>query len=315
MIQLFNRDGAGDTEIVSAVGLVSSGVSFDKWEPLLPLGVREVEAIVGPEPLEALSDYYMAFSDLGDDGSPMSEALGFLRQSVAMFTWLRVIPTLDAQHDGNGRSRRLGENERGLTALQEFKDEQNILRMAYEAADALVAVMDRAAFPFWTGSRRWRLRDGLLVRSREEFDNYYHIGSHRLFVTLLPVMREVQVSDIAPVLGRHLGVLLSEPEGPAALRLGERARRALVLLSMKKAVERLPVEVIPEGIVQVQQSQPVRSRLRAEKSARDSVAASLGDDARRILEALQADVADLDGEARADDYIAGPIVHSRGMSF
>lgn len=315
MKQLFNRDGDGEREIVSAVGLISNCVSFDKWEPLLPLGVREVEAIVGPEPVEALSRYYLEHGDLAGDGDTMADALRFLRQAVAMFTWLRVIPTLDAQHDGNGRSRRLGENERGLSALQEFKDEQNILRMAYEAVDALIEVMDRGAFTFWTGSRRWRQREGLLVRSKEEFDEFYRIGSHRLFVTLLPVMREVQSAEIAPVLGRHLGALLDGSAAAPVSALADRARRALVLLTMKKAVERLPVEVIPEGVVQVQQSQPVKSRLRAEQSARTAVAASLGDDARRILEALQAEVAAIEGGAAADDYITGPIVHSKGLSF
>ena len=233
-----------------------------------------------------------------------------------MFSWLKIIPTLDAQHDEGGRSRRLGENEKGLTALQEFKDEENITRLAYEATDALVEALDRGAFSFWTESRKYRQREGLLIRSKEEFDEYYNIGSHRLFVTLLPIIREVQGADVAPVLGRkYLTALLQGDEAVTDV-LKDSAARAVALLSIKKAVERLPVEVIPEGIVQIQQSQPVKSRLKAEQSARAAVAASLGADAARCLGRLQQLVAELEAEGdQVESYISGPIVHSKGMSF
>ena len=85
---------------------------------------------------------------------------------------------------------------------------------------------------------------------------------------------------------------------------------------MQKAIERLPVEVIPEGVVQIQQSQPVNSRLRAEQSARAAVAASLGADAKKYIENIQDTVAQLDAEGETPDHTKpGPIVHSKGMSF
>ena len=296
-IKLFNRDGNGSAEIVAAVGLISNGISFDKWEPVLPFGIRDVEAIVGHEAVVSLADFYKN-SQVPDgvDVDVAAEVLGYLQQAVAYFAWLKIIPTLDAQHDETGRSRRLGENEKGLTALQEFKDEENITRLAYEAADALVEVLDRSKYPAWLLSRKYRQREGLLIRSKEEFDEYYNIGSHRLFVTLLPIIREVQGAEVAPVLGRKYLAALLDGDPVLSELLKETASRAVALLTMKKAVERLPVEVIPEGVVQIQQSQPVKSRLRAEQSARASVAASLGADAQRNLDHLQQLVAELDAE-------------------
>ena len=263
--------------------------------------------------VEALADYYE--NGEGDDVA-MADALAYLQQAVAFFTWLKIIPTLDAQHGDTGRAKSLGENEKGLTALQEFKDEENILRLAYEATDALVEALDREAFPFWIESPKYRQREGLLIRSKEEFDNYYIIGSHRLFVTLVPIIREVQGATVAPVLGKYLAPILSGEDSDTFTLMKATAARAVALLTMQKAVERLPVEVIPEGIVQVQQSQPVKSRLRAEQSARASVAASLGADATRALEYLQQLVAQLDADGEeVDTSITGPIVHSKGMSF
>ncbi len=317
-MKLFNVQADGSSEITAAIGLISNDVDFSKWEPVLPLGIREVTAIIGPEPVKALADFYTGATEPDEDRSPeATAALKYLQQAVALFTWLKIIPTLDAQHDGTGRSRRLGENEKGLTALQEFKDEQNILRLAYEATDALIELMDRAAFPFWTKSRKYNLRRGLLIQSKEEFDEYYNIGSHRLFVTLLPIIREVQGAQVAPVLGsKYLSLLLSGEDSEITGLLKEPAARAVALLTMQKAIERLPVEVIPEGVVQIQQSQPVNSRLRAEQSARAAVAASLGADAKKYIENIQDTVAQLDAEGETPDHtMPGPIVHSKGMSF
>ena len=317
-MKLFNIQDDGSREIVTAIGLISSDVDFSKWEPVLPLGIRDVTAIIGPEPVNALAKFYAGDIAAATDGSPAAtDALKYLQQAVAFFTWLKIIPTLDAQHDGTGRSRRLGENEKGLTALQEFKDEQNILRLAYEATDALIEIMDREAFPFWVKSRKYNLRKGLLIQSKEEFDEYYNIGSHRLFVTLLPIIREVQGAQVAPVLGRkYLSLLLSGEDSEITDLLKEPAARAVALLTMQKAIERLPVEVIPEGVVQIQQSQPVNSRLRAEQSARAAVAASLGADAKKYIENIQDTVAQLDAKGETPDHtMPGPIVHSKGMSF
>lgn len=312
-ITIFNRDGHGADEIVAAVGLISSSITFDKWEPLIPFGIREVTAIVGPEVYEAISAFYVA--DEKDADPAMTEALHYMQQAVAFFTWLRVIPTLDAQHDIAGRSKRLGENEKGLTALQEFKDEENILRLAYEAVDALVECLERNEFKFWTTSRKYRIRRECLIRTKEDFDEYYYIGSYRLFVTLLPIMREVQQSQVAPVLGDAILRSLLDGNGAECEQYREPASRAVALLTMQKAVERLPVEVIPEGVVQVQQSQPVKSRLRAEQEARAAVAASLGEDARRILERLQLMINDASAADADDSYTPRPIVHSKGMTF
>lgn len=317
-MKLFNVQGDGSREIVNAIGLISDDVDFSKWEPVLPLGIRDVVAIIGPEPVNALAEFYEGTIAEGPDGSTgASEALKYLQQAVALFTWLKIIPTLDAQHDGTGRQRRLGENEKGLTALQEFKDEQNILRLAYEATDALIEILDREAFPFWTESRKYNLRRGLLIQTKDEFDEYYNIGSHRLFVTLLPIIREVQRAQVAPVLGRkYLSLLLSGEDSEVSELMKEPASRAVALLTMQKAIERLPVEVIPEGVVQIQQSQPVNSRLRAEQSARAAVAASLGADAKKYIENLQDIIAQLDAEGETPDQsMPGPIVHSKGMSF
>ena len=317
--RLFGRDGDGAQEILELIGVISAGVSFDKWEPLFPFGIRDVSAIVGRSVVLDLADVYNAEEgeqrDLVMSIEGMEEALTYLRQAVALFTWLKIIPTLDAQHDENGRSRRLGENEKGLTALQEWKDEQNILRLAYEAVDALIETMTIHHHQYWLDSPKYSMRKSLLVRNKEEFDEYYNIGSHRLFVTLLPMLREIQQGSVAPIVGSDRMRQLVGGDSLLESILGDTARRALVLLTMEKAIRRLPVEVMPEGIVQVQFSQPVSSRLKADKEARQAVADSLAADGGLALSRLADLVAGLEQKENRSSYVGGPIVHSKGISF
>lgn len=314
-MQLFNKDNRGREELVAAIGVISKDITFEKWAPALPLGTRNLAAIVGRDVVNELDSLYRKAEPSGEEVLAISLA----QQAVAMFTWLKILAPLDAQHGNAGRGKTLGENQHGMTALQEWEDKESIRAMAYEATDALIEVLDTNEWDWWLTSAKCQQRAGLLLPSKEVFDEYYTIGSHRLFLTLLPMIAEVQAGDIAPIVtSAHMDQLLSGDGLEAGVRtkLLELARRPLALLTMKKAVERLPVEVLPEGIVQVQQQATVKQKLRAEKSAREAVAASLGADAERYLQLLQDAVSALDSdEGEVDYYLSGPTVQSKGITY
>lgn len=300
---------------MAAIGVISKDITFEKWAPALPLGTRNLAAIVGRDVVNELDSLYRKAEPSGEEVLSISLA----QQAVAMFTWLKILAPLDAQHGNAGRGKTLGENQHGMTALQEWEDKESIRAMAYEATDALIEVLDTIGWDWWTSSVKCRQRAGLLLPSKEVFDEYYMIGSHRLFLTLLPMIAEVQAGDIAPIVtSAHMEQLLSGEglDTEVRAKLLELARRPLALLTMKKAVERLPVEVLPEGIVQVQQQATVKQKLRAEKSAREAVAASLGADAERYLQLLQDAVSALDSdEGEVDYYLSGPTVQSKGITY
>lgn len=314
-MQLFNKDNHGGEELVNAIGVISKDITFEKWAPVLPLGTRNLAAIVGRDVVNELDGLYRKSEPSGEE----LLAVGLARQAVAMFTWLKILAPLDAQHGNAGRGKTLGENQHGMTALQEWEDKESIRAMAYEATDALIEVLDTNEWDWWTSSSKCRQRAGLLLPSKEVFDEYYMIGSHRLFLTLLPMIAEVQAGDIAPIVtSAHMTQLLSGDglDTEVRVKLLELARRPLALLTMKKAVERLPVEVLPEGIVQVQQQATVKQKLKAEKSAREAVAAALGADAERYLQLLQDAVSELDSDAgEVDYYLSGPTIQSKGITY
>ena len=312
---IFDRDSDGGREIAEVVGMMSDRADFNVWRPIIPLGMRDVSAIIGPEPVRALAAIYESRADQEPDGERYADALRYLQQAVAMFTWLKIIPTLDAQHDTTGRTRRIGDNEKGLTALEQYKDEANIQRLAYEATDALVETLEAGAFDFWTTSKSYTMRASLLLRSKAEFDNYYNLGSHRLFVTLLPMMREAQAANVAPVLGPEWLRAVLARDGSAPERMADHASRALALETMRLAILRLPVEVLPEGIVQINLSAPVSQRLRAERDARESVAANLGAAVEDSLRLLADEVRAATPEITEAPYVRRPLDHRKGFSF
>ena len=322
---LFNKANKGAEELVSVLGLIDSDLTFEKWAPIIPLGVRDLKAVVGDDTVKALDDFYK--EDTGENGEndteeqiaekeAKREAVRLAQQAAGMFTWLKVIPTLEAQHGNAGRGKRLGENEHGLTGAQEFKDEDNIRNMAYEAIDALVELLDDKAFDFWTNSPKKKAIEKLLIKDKETFDLYYHTGSHRLFLTLVPMIREVQEDHIIPILTRARFDRLLQGDETLTAKLMDAARRPLALLAIKKAVERLPIEILPTGIVQVQQSATVRDKVRAEKAARESVAAALAADAAAQLEKLTDLVMELEaGETPVDYHVNGPTLQTKGITF
>ena len=318
--KLFNRDGDGDKELVNVLGLIDRDLEFTKWEPILPLATKELVSIIGPEPVTALDAYYREDTKpQADADKDWDEALRLAQQAIAMFAWIKVIPTLDAQHSTAGRGKHLGENEHGMTAVQEFKDEENIRSMAYQAVDALVAEMEEKAFSWWTSSKKHQQLQTLLIRDKDTFDEFFVIGSHRLFLTLIPMIREVQDAYLVPILGYQRMSALLDGTSDLPANILPMAQRPLALLAMKRAVERLPIEVLPDGIVQVQQVGMVRDRMKAEQQARNSVAQNLGKDADEFLNMLSNAIQKMEADAKVIDepdyYVPQATIQKTGITF
>ena len=286
MKMIFDRNGEGRQELVAALGMISDSLDYSKWKPVLPLAARQLTCIIGADVFSEIVDLYRT-----DDLDPEKEELVFMAQrAVAYFAWVKVVPTLDAQHGGSGRQKKLGENEKGLT-------EMNILNLAYESVDALVGFLEEKQFDFWEKSRAKRQMDGLLIRTKDEFDEFYHIGSHRLFLILVPILREIQRTDILPVVGKERYDWLVRRDSNVCDTLLEECQRPLALLAVK-------------------QTGTIKEKLRAEKEARKSVADSLQADADRYLQELQDTVAALDAAPEeVDFYVSGPTLQSKGITF
>ena len=316
MKTIFNKQNNGGEELVKVLGMIDQDTTFSKWEPYVELSVRKLVSIIGLDVYDKALEIY---NPKETDPQPSEDEYEFIermQQCIALFTWVKVIPTLDAQHGNNGRQRRLGENEKGLTALQEYKDEANILNMAYESVDALIAFMDKKAFEFWINSPKKEAINKLLIKSKDEFDSYYIIGSHRLFLTLIPIIKEIQDRHIIPVITRANYDLLISEDKDTVDKLKDAVCRPLALLTIRQAILRLPVEILPDAIVQVQQVGNIKERIKAEAEARRSVAEELEQSAKTDLSDLQDIIIEMNSaEEEPDLYILKPTINTKGVTF
>ena len=312
--RIFDIRRPGSEEIADSVGLIGRCVSFEKWQPLIHFGISEVASKIDPKAVDYICNAYEGQSP-GEDPQ-MDVVISQLQQAVSFFTWLRIIPTLDAQHDEAGRGKRLGENEKGLTALQEWKDEENIRRLAFEATDRLLVMLDEGRFDWWAECPGCKYRWTNLLRNKREFDRYYVLHNHLVFMYIRPIIDEVQYSVIRPSVGAERFDRLLKEREKFNQELLEAAQRPLALLVMARAFRRLSAEILPGGATQLQMSQPVASRMKADREARESVAAELEDSGRDALRRLEAMVAELDKSETTDTFFgARHISHSRGFSF
>lgn len=324
---IFNKNGNGAEEIHRLVGMIDSDLDFNKWEPWLKAATRQITSVAGKEVFDAAYLFYHTgvIEGITDQDELLTVFLEKVQTSNVLFAWLKIIPTLDAQHGNAGRQKRIAENERGLTAVEQYKDESNILNLAYDSLDDLLdfLTINAGKLPFWTDSQVYKAMQVLIIPDFATFDGFYTISSFRLFVTILPWIREVQDNDLIPVMKRDrmdtfLKALKKNDSELAdyerkLVALKDKIYRPVVLLSMVKAFKRLPVQAIPEGLVQVQIVGTVKERLRATESAIKSQIANLTDDAKDAMNSLEIELSNLEGSE--EPFVSEARIIGNGFTF
>lgn len=319
---IFDKDGKGAQEVHDVIGMIDAELKFHKWKPWLSHTTRQITSVIGKDVFSKIVELYK--SDTSEELD--LELIRKVQTSNTLFAWLKIIPTLDAQHGNTGRQKRLGESEKGLTAEEQFKDENNILTLAYESLDSLLDFLNEniKTFDFWEKSEVYKSMSGLLISDFRTFNQYYTIDSFRLFIAILPWIKESQDVNIIPVL-----TLQGLEQFKAALAKKETGRtdqdkqwialqnfiyRPLVLFSMLLAFKRLPVQAIPEGLVQVQIVGTVKERMRATESAIKQQILNLSNDADKALDILINELAKLNDES-LDSYVAKVRMVGKGLIF
>ena len=230
---------------------------------------------------------------------------------------MRLLPSLDAGHSNSGRKKIVGSEERALTAVEAYKDETNILNLGYEALEDLLSYLETNAIPEWLTSETRKSTANLLVPTLEIFNEKFKIGSARLFYTLVPMLREVQDLQVVSVIkATRVTEIIeafaekaddrSEPQKALVTLTQDYIRRPMVLATMALALQRLPVELMPEGIVQTQVVGTVKEKLVANEQTRKALIQSLERDASIGFTTLQEQIAILEGAVATERYVEAP---------
>ena len=237
-----------------------------------------------------------------------------VQRPVAILACLRLYQKNDLSHEDDGRKFKVSTD--GTDKLpwewQLDRDDAIQLEAYYRAVDSLIDYLDAEQVEEWTESRLYRETRSLIVRNAGEMDRYYPIQrSGRLYLLLVPFLREAQVMTVQDAYGSGWKDLLDEDLDTDSSKSESAAHYAAAmatcLLAMSTALTRLPLKVLPCGVV--------RGYL-AESGMRESEPATL-DDVQRAADWMRADAARWvdkmkrarDGEA--PDYELLPCNHPR----
>ena len=337
---IFNKSNTGGIELRDLLGFIDKSTNFDRWKTWIELSVRQITQLTGTELYKLADTHYNSEnyqaeeteSEVPAEGEEpptpptysnavLDELVRVMQLTNALFAYVKLLPSLDAGHGNSGRKKEIGETERALTAVEAYKDEVNILNLAYEALDQLIAYCEANKITEWTESSVRKLTAELLISNPETFNLYFQLNSVRMFYTLVPIIREVQRLEVVPTISQAKvnDILIAlkaetptEPQKTLIALVQDFIRRPLVLDTMAVALERLNMDVFPDGILQTAIVGSIKEKRIALDESRKSLIASLRKDAAEGWTMLQNE---LSKGTLAEIYVKVPKEAGAGFRF
>ena len=180
-----------------------------------------------------------------------TELLKKVQRPIAILATLRLYRKNDLSHEDDGRKFKISTD--GTDKLpwewQLDRDDAMHLEEYYRAVDALIRYLNKTNLQEWTESDTYLEAQKLIIRSGRELNRYFPTeGSERLYLMLVPFIREVQTRTVSRAYGEKWLELLGEKGTETEAHYA--ASMAVALLAMSAALRRLPLRLFPMGVVQ-----------------------------------------------------------------
>lgn len=243
---IFNKDNKGAQELRELTGNYYANNKFDKIAGEIELAAEELAALVGDGVMELAEKYY---AEPGDDAD--AELVRKVQRPVAILATLRMYRKNDLSHEDDGRKFKMATDgsEKLPWEWQLDRDDALHLEEYYRAVDALIRYLNKQELAAWTATPSYKLAQTLIIRSGEAFDSYFPIErSERMFLMLLPFIREAQMLTVKRAYGSNWDALLAEKDVPET-DAHFAACKAVALLAMSMALRRLSLSLIPGGVL------------------------------------------------------------------
>lgn len=256
---------------------------FAKIQGDIEQATEELAALVG--------EGVIAMAEKAEEGDPLRLKV---QRPVAILATLRLYQKNDLSHEDDGRKFKVSTDGTDKLPWEWQLDRDDALQMEayFRAVDALINHLNKTKPEEWTSTPLYRSMQQLIVRSGSDFDRYFPIQrSERTYLLLVPFIREAQLMTVQDAYGADWDKLLAETAGNETAA-HYAASMAVCLLAMATALTRLPLKLLPCGVVR---------GYMAESGMRESEPASL-EDVRRASDWMRADASRwLDKMKRARD--------------
>lgn len=273
---IFNLDNQGAAELRRMTGNYYAGNDFSAIEMDIFDATDELIQVIGRAVYDKAEKAY-----LGGGADGMEKLVQLVQRPIALLAALRYFQRNDVSHEDSGRKVKLSSDgtDKIPWEWQLDRDDSVHLQAYYSAVERLIRWLNESKDADWQASDAFRHAKGLLIRSGREFDTYFPIAqSERMYILLLPFLRETQIARVAPSYGDGFPELLATESSDVRYA----ASKALALLTMSVGLRRLPLQLIPYSVVQ---------GFNAANGMADSNPASLAD-AQRMAAILEADAAE-----------------------
>ena len=285
---IFNRNNNGAEELRDLTGNYYANNEFNKIKSDIKVATYHLCKIVGDAVYARALQAYINQEASGTDEGQIADVAKFVelvQRPIAIMATLQMYRKNDVSHEDSGRKVVVASDGTDKIPWEWQLDRDDAIHMEeyYQAVEQLIDYLNKTQLKEWMESEPKRLADTLLIRSGREFDKYFPIqSSERMYLLLVGFIREVQIRHIRPAYGADKwDALLKERSTPES-EVRFAACKATALLSMSLALLRMPLQLIPGGVVRNYMS---------ENGMRESLPASV-DDVNRLASWLQQDATD-----------------------
>jgi hypothetical protein len=316
---IFNKNQNGADELKSLLGFVFASNSFDNIATDISLAERKIKMLIGQTIWSLAETHYQGDDYLSTDNDADKKKLDALVQAIQLpVAYLAVAsyaPHADVTHSDKGRQIMVGEKEKPAFEWQIERDNKALRAKAAETTDILLEVIETDFIDAWKETPEFAAIKQRLIPSAREFDKIFPINQSRaLYIALGPFMAEVERLRILPAVGQAnfdkllnllKGETLTPPDDVNIPLLLARLRPPLAFFTLAAGVQRLSIELLPDGIVQSFESERMTQRASrpAEQADRWELSRRLTDEAERMMLGVQDQVSRLAALAEGTTFV------------
>ncbi len=249
---IFNKDKNGTAELRALTGNYYKSNDFAKVEVFIDRATEELQDIVGNALITKVDKLYNSTEEITDSDKTLIKKL---QRPIAIRATLLLYQRNDISHEDSGRKVKLdNDNEKLPWEWQLERDDRIHLEDYYQGVDSLIKYLDEQKTEEWMITKKRLGIHGLLIRSGKDFDDFFPLNSERVYIMLLPFLKEAQRKYIKPVFGEdrfdELLNTISQADGNTTLPDEyEYSGAPLALMTISKALTRMPISIMPEGLV------------------------------------------------------------------
>lgn len=287
---IFNKTDNGNEELRTLTGSYYASNDFEKIKTDILLATEELSKVVGTAVISKANAVYNAITPETDE--TYRELVQYIQLPIALLATLSMYQRNDVSHEDSGRKVKIDStNEKLPWEWQLKRDDELHLNSYYKAVDRLITFLDLKNPDEWKNSDQKKVSSSLFIRNAAMFDTQFPInGSGRMYMLLLPFIKEVERRYIKPALGEDYALLLSgDGITDAKKALLEYVYPPIAHLAMSLAIRRMPLGLIPSGIVRnyVSSSQTMSASEPASMEDIRRVSDWLFDDGMTLLEEMK----------------------------